>query len=198
LLFRRAARSPDLRCHRKGNTVIFGEHAVIRTAEPDDAPTLKRFYDQDIPRSATLDRRREPYRPTTDELRELLGNKELKIAGEYYAVEDQTGLVRGFCSLRSGRFEVFFGEMLLMFLDEADLATPLADETFEFVRDKAFVDRRLNKMMAHCLNGETALREFLVKQGFQSDGVSREMLFTKGRWYDNETLSLFASQIKEA
>jgi RimJ/RimL family protein N-acetyltransferase len=174
--------------------VIFGEHCVIRAAEPDDAPTLKRVYDLPKPRAAILDRRREPYQPTTDELRELLASKDLKLLGEYYAVEDKTGIIRGFCSLRAGRHDVFFGEMLLMFLDEMDLTGPIAAEAFAFLRNKAFAERRLTKIVAHCLDGEEALRTFLVANGFRSDGVSREMLFTRGRWFNNETLSLFASE----
>ena len=177
--------------------MIFGEHCVIRAAEPEDAPTLKLVYNPANPRAATLDRRREPHQPTTDELRELLANKDIKLLGEYYAVEDKTGRVRGFCSLRAGRQDVFFGEMLLMFLDEADLASPMAAEALAFLRDKAFVERRLTKIIVHCLDREGALRGFLVANGFRSDGVAREVLFSQGRWFNNETLSLFASDSKD-
>lgn len=178
--------------------MIFGEHCVIRAAEPNDAPALKRVYHPGKPRAATLDRRREPILPTTDELRELLGNKDVKLLGEYYAVEDATGEIRGFCCLRAGRQDVFFGEMLLMFIEDADLGTGMAGETFAFLKHKAFMERRLNKIVAQCLDTETDLRVFLVQQGFQSDGVAREVLYTLGRWFDNETLSLFASQHEDA
>ncbi|MFO7973987.1 MAG: GNAT family protein [Candidatus Hydrogenedentota bacterium] len=177
--------------------MIFGEHGVIRAAEPDDAPTLKRVYNLPKPRAAVLDRRREPYQPTNDELREALARKDLKYLGEYYAVEDKTGVIRGFCSLRAGRRDVFFGDMLLMFLDEADLERPIAAEAFAFLRNKAFAERRLTKMVAHCLDGEDALRAFLMANGFHSNGVAREILFTRGRWFNCETLSLFASEHEE-
>ena len=178
--------------------MIFGEHCVIRAAEPDDAPALKELYEPAHPRAATLDRRREPIQPTMDELRELLGNKDLKLLGEYYVIEDKQGVIRGFCSLRAGRLDVFFGELLFMFLDEADLGAPMAEETLDFIKGKAFVERRLNKMIAHCLDNETALRAFLIEKGFRSDGVAREVLFTQGRWLNNETLSLFAPQNEDA
>lgn len=174
--------------------MIFGEHCVIRAAEPDDAPILKRVYDLPKPRAAILDRRREPYQPTTDELRELLASKDLKLLGEYFALEDKTGAIRGFCSLRAGRQDVFFGEMLLMFLDETDLAGPIAAEALAFLKNKAFAERRLTKIIAHCLDGEEALHAFLVENGFRGDGVSRDILFARGRWFNNETLSLFASE----
>jgi RimJ/RimL family protein N-acetyltransferase len=178
--------------------VIFGEHCGIRAAEPDDAPALKRVYHAAKPRAATLDRRREPIIPTTDELRELLNSKDVKLLGEYYAVEDATGEIRGFCCLRAGRQDVFFGEMLLMFIEDADLAGGMADETFAFLKNKAFAERRLNKIVAQCLDTETALRSFLLRQGFRSDGVAREVLYSLGRWFNNETLSLRASQHEDA
>jgi RimJ/RimL family protein N-acetyltransferase len=174
--------------------VIFGEHCCIRAAEPDDAPALKRVYQRAKPRAAALDRRREPIIPTTDELRELLSSKDVKLLGEYYAVEDATGEIRGFCCLRAGRQDVFYGEMLLLFIEDADLDTGMAGETFAFLKNKAFVERRLNKIVTQCLDTETALRSFLLRQGFTSDGIAREVLYTLGRWFNNETLSLRASQ----
>ncbi len=178
--------------------MIFGEDCVIRAAEPDDAAALKKLYKPSKPRAATLDRRREPYQPTIDEIRELLANKDVKLLGEYYVVEDRTGEIRGFCSLRSGRQDVFFGEMLFMFIDDGDLDTGMAAEAFAFIKNKAFMERRVNKIVVHCLDCESALRAFLIRHGFESDGVAREVLFTHGHWFDNETLSLFASQHEDA
>lgn len=174
--------------------MIFNEHCMIRAAEPDDAPSMKRLYDPAVPRAALLDRHRERIDPSLGELREIIVSKDVKLFQEYYAVEDLTGLIRGFCSLRTGRQDVFFCELLFMFIDESDLDTEMAEEAFGFMKNKAFVERRLNKMMAHCLDSETRLRAFFTRHGFHSDGVAREVVFSLGRWFNNETLSLFAAQ----
>ena len=74
--------------------MIVGEHTIIRWAEPDDAPALRSFYDPAVPRCCLLDQRREPIFPTTDELREVLAQKEMG-RPVLFATEDKTGVVRG-------------------------------------------------------------------------------------------------------
>ena len=166
--------------------VIFGEHCCIRAAEPDDAPALKRVYHPGKPRAATLDRRREPILPTTDELRELLGNKDVKLLGEYYAVEDATGEIRGFCCLRAGRQDVFFGEMLLMFIEDADLGTGMAG-------DLCVPGTRLLWNAAwesSCLDTKRTCVSFLFNRDFKATGWRAVSM--PGRWFD-ETLSVCVS-----
>ncbi len=171
--------------------MITGEYGVIRTAEQDDAVALKRLYDPSQPRSALLDRKRELLVPTLDELRELLNHKESK-RGVFYTVEDRCGEVHGFCLLRGAQPEVSYAEFVVMFFEDADYATPLADETFGFLAQRAFVQLKLNKVVAQCLDGEAAYRDFLVCHGFESEGVQRDVLFNQGRWYSLESLQLSA------
>ena len=172
--------------------MITGEYAVIRAADGDDAPVLKALYDAPGPRCACLDSRRESIWPTTDELRELLGQKEMG-RPLLYAVEDGAGMVRGFCSVRSLNLDVNYAELLIMLRDEADFGAPLASEAFDFLARQAFQQFRLNKLIAHALDCETAQRDFLLRHGFMSNGAQREAVFAAGGWHNIETFSLFRS-----
>jgi RimJ/RimL family protein N-acetyltransferase len=106
-------------------------------------------------------------------------------------VEDLEGNIRGFCTLRGADQELAYGELVLMLFDEPDYDSPLADEVFEFLRKSAFQQKKLNKVVTYCLDGETAYRSLLIRKGFQSDGVQREIVFALGRWHNLESLSLF-------
>ncbi len=170
--------------------MITGEHAVIRTAEADDAYELKRLYDPFRPSSSMLDRARDMTIPTLDELRELLTRKD-KQAGALYTVENKRGEIRGLCGIRGIHQDARYGELLLTLFSDEDFESPLADEVFDFLYERAFQEKRLNKMSAHCLEDEHALRNFLLRKGFQSNGVQRDVLFTRGEWLDLESLTLF-------
>ncbi len=169
--------------------MITGEHSVIRMAEPDDAYELRRLYDPERPRSALLDRRREIMLPSVDELREGLARPEK--SGVLYAVEDKTGGIRGFCSLRGASAELRYGEIILPLFEDADYREALAQEVLAYLCRLAFRDRRMNKVLAHCLGDETEWRALLAERGFRSNGVQRQVLWTLGRWHDIETLTLF-------
>lgn len=170
--------------------MIRGTHAVIRSADTDDAPYLKMIYDPDHPRSCALDLRRELMLPTIDEVREAMAQKEMGRSA-FSAVEDVHGSVRGFCSLRGINPELSYSEFVMIFLDDADYAAPIAEEVFTYLRTLAFVRTRLSKVITHCLDNEVAYHNFLVAHGFRSDGRQRELVYGRGRWYDLEALSLF-------
>jgi len=170
--------------------MITTEHAVIRKAEADDAEAFRRLFDPDVPRSFVLDRRREIHFPTLDELRDVLGKKDAA-AGFLYAIEDRDGEVRGFTALRGVSLETGYAEAAIHFSAAADYAEPIADEAADYLLHQAFVVQRLNKVVHHCMETEEALRTFLLRRGFESDGVQREVIYTLGRWLDLETLSLF-------
>jgi len=172
--------------------MITGEFAVIRTAEPQDAETFHSLQDPECPRSAFLDRRREPVLAARDEVREMLTQKEVA-RGLFYALEDTTGSMRGFCALRELNPEVGYAEVVMMFCQDDDFQSPLADEAFGFLARQAFQRMRLNKVTARCMAHESAFRAFLMRNGFQSDGVQRDVLFAIGKWHNQETLSLFRS-----
>ncbi len=171
--------------------MIRGKYSAIRSAEADDAAVLKTFYDPSRPRSCLLDMRRELLLPSLDELREVLGQKE---QGKpiFYAVENLTGEVRGFCSMRGQSLESTYGEFVVV-LDDADLDTPLAVEVFQFLANQAFVRMRFNKILTHCLDSEQEYRAYLLRHGFKSDGVQRDVTFMLGRWHNLEAFSLFAA-----
>jgi RimJ/RimL family protein N-acetyltransferase len=171
------------------NRMILSENAVIRTAEPDDAGALKRLYDPGRPRCCLLDPRHEPMFPTFDELREVMSKSEM---GQpfLYAVEDTTGMIRGFCSLRAMNIEACFGEILVMFHDDADFAAPLASDVLDFLARRAFQQFHMNKIVSHALDNEQPLRDALLRHGFISNGVQRESVYTLGRWYGIESFTL--------
>lgn len=166
-------------------------HGYIRAAESEDAPALVRLYDPARPRAALLDAKREPIMPTLDDVRELLARKEVQ-QGVLYAVEDAVGIVQGFCSVRGVNTEAAFGETALLFLEDETYATPLAEDALDFVLERAFARQRLRKLLAHGLEGETALKTFLLGHGFESNGVQRDVLYSLGRWHCLEVFTRFA------
>ncbi len=169
--------------------MITGAHAVIRTAEPDDAGALLRLYDPEFPRCALLDPRREPIYPTFDELREVMSKSEM---GQpfMHAVEDKKGAIRGFCSLRALALEVRYGEIVMLMQEEADYSGAFSEEVFEFLLKRAFQQFGLNKVIANVLDNECAFSDSLLNAGFRSSGKQREVVYTLGRWHDVETFTL--------
>lgn len=172
--------------------MITGTYTVIRSADPDDARDLRRFYNPSRPRPALLDRRREVPIPTLDELRESLSQKE--IGADLYVVEDLTGTIRGYCTLRTASAELRYAEIMLLLHDDADYETPLAAEAMETMIQLGFQEKGLRKILAHTLEVDAAFHRILVARGFKSDGVQREILYFEGRFHDMETLSLFNDQ----
>jgi len=170
--------------------MITGQHSTIRSAELDDLHSLRALYAPDPPRSLHLDRRRELYIPTSDELRETINRPEVRLGFGLLAIEDREGNVRGFCALRGISQEAGYAEAYLAFIDLDDLATPMAEEVFQYLRRRAFVELRLNKLVAFSLDLETQWRAFLVHHGFTSDGVQREMVYTMGAYHDVESFTL--------
>jgi RimJ/RimL family protein N-acetyltransferase len=174
--------------------MITGEYTQIRTADPDDAPTMHQLYTSAVSRSALLDPRREPVLPNADELREALGTKDA-MKGNFFAIEDRSGIVRGFCMLRGSSKEAGYGEFNLMLLDAADYDLPLAEEAFRFAHARAFERLRTRKLIAHCLDTEQPLHDFLLRCGFECNGTQREVFFGAGRWHNLHTFSLFAPEL---
>lgn len=172
--------------------MIVGEHAVVRIADPDDAVSLAQLFDPQVPRSFSLNMRRELQYLTIDDLREALNHKDFR-AGLFYTIEDITGLVRGFFSIKTPLPEVNYSEFLFGLASSEDYNSPLAANAMEILERLAFVEKRLNKLVAQCLENETDFRALLEARGFQSDGVQRDVLFTGGRYLDLETLTLFRS-----
>ena len=172
--------------------MIYGEHALIRTADPDDAHAFQSLYDPDVPRSSLLSRTREPMFPTREEIRELFKRKE--DASTFYVVEDKEGRIRGFSALRTSqeqRDTAFLSEIILLFIDAEDYNSPIATEVFEWLKHAAFGKQRLNKLIAHTIDTEPALTAWLESVGFESNGIQREVLFTGGQWHNMQTFSLF-------
>ncbi len=172
--------------------MICSEHARIRATGPDDAAALHAFYAIGRPYASLLDKRREPFLPTVDELREMLGRKEAADLA-FYTVEDPTGIVRGFCSLRGMMPETNFGEVHVLFHELETYASPIGEAVFQFLRQRGFQRFHLHKLLAHALEGESAWRESLLRQGFISEGVQREVLYCGGHWHSLESFALFAT-----
>lgn len=170
--------------------MISGQFTVIRSAEPDDAYAMWRLYDPDRPRSFLLGPSREVMIPTQDEMREMLGRRDV-IQGSFFAIEDKSGEVCGCCVIRGAKMESEFAEVVVVLADDAAYDSPVADEAFDFLVKLGFTEKKLNKLVAHCLSNEQRYRDFLVRHGFVSDGVQREMVYTQGRYFDLESLSLF-------
>jgi RimJ/RimL family protein N-acetyltransferase len=173
--------------------MVIGQHAVIRAAEREDAAAFCAFYRAAEPKCSQLDQRREPLSPVYDELCEVMVQKEMG-SPLLYTVEDRVGVIRGFCAVRAVNVEIGHGEIVLMWLDDADFSAPIAGEALDYVLGLAFRRQRLRKVMAHALDRETALCDFLRRHGFRSEGVQREIVFTRGRWHNIETLTLFRSE----
>lgn len=176
--------------------MIIGEHTYIRTADPDDAEALLGVYLCDKPRSFMMDARREFQYPTLDELRQLLGRKEIR-TGALYVVEDKRGIVRGCVTLKTPMQEVSYSELVVVFLEPGDYMGALADETMAFVENTAFTLRKLRKIVTQCLETEEDYRELLVRNGYSSDGCQREVVFAEGRYLDLETFTRYNEQFEE-
>ncbi|MFA6242235.1 MAG: GNAT family protein [Candidatus Hydrogenedentales bacterium] len=174
--------------------MIVGEHSVIRAAEPDDAYSLIQLYDSEHPRSFLLGPAREVMTPTRDELREILIRRDL-VAGTFLVVEDKQGDVQGAAVFRGAKLESEFAEVVLALARDEAYRSPLAHEVFLYLRRVAFVDKKLNKIVSHCLSTEEASRVFLLAHGFHSDGVQRDMTYARGRYYDLEAFSLFRKDV---
>ncbi len=172
--------------------MISGKYTVIRSAEPDDAAPMWRLYDPKRPRSFLLGPTREVMIPTQDEMREMLGRRDV-IQGSFFTIEDLAGEIRGCCVLRGAKMESEFAEIVVALDSDAAYDTPLADEVIAFIEKMGFVDKKLNKLVAHCLSNETQYRAYLARHGFVSDGIQRQMVYTKGRYFDLESLSLFGN-----
>ncbi|HOJ32772.1 MAG TPA: GNAT family protein [Candidatus Hydrogenedentes bacterium] len=172
--------------------MIVGEHAVVRIADPDDAVFLARLFDPDMPRAFSLNIRRELQYLTIDDLREALSHKDFR-AGLFYTIEDLTGLIRGFFSIKTPLPEVNYSEFLFGLASSEDYDSPLAKNAMEILERLAFVQKRLNKLVAQCLENETDFRSLLEARGFTSDGIQRDVLFTGGRYLNLETFTLFRS-----
>ncbi len=174
--------------------MIISEHSVIRTAEPDDAYALMRLYDPGRPRSFLLGPHREIIVPTLDELREVLGRRDV-ITGAFFVVENTVGEVRGCGVMRAARLESEFAEVMVGLEDDADYSTPLADEALDYLCRLALLEKKLNKVVACCLLTEGVYRDLLIRHGFKSDGTQRDIMYTLGRYFDLESLSLFRKDV---
>jgi RimJ/RimL family protein N-acetyltransferase len=172
--------------------MIDGTHCFIRTTEADDAPVLFTIYDRTYPRAGLLDRRHEAVMPTVRELQMTL-EKEKGVKGVLFTVEDRQGVIQGFCGLRALDHEAKFTELNLFFLEDASYSSPMATEVFQFLKTRAFSTWKLNKLTASCLDNESAFREFLLSEGFESNGIQREAFFGQGRWHNLEAFSLYPS-----
>ena len=177
--------------------MIIGEHAVIRSADLDDAHAFAALYDPTYPRSFMLDARRELQNPSPDEVRESLRLKEFR-HGIFYVIEDRSGTVRGFSAVKTAGHEMSYAEMLCAFFDDSDSETPMASEFMRFIKRLCLVDRRLNKLIAQHLDNETGYGRLLEHEGFQLNGRQRQLLFTQGRYYDLLTYSLFRRDYEAA
>ena len=176
--------------------MITGQHVIIRTADPDDARSLLRLYDTTRPVAFILGPSREVAVPTLDELQETLARREVA-TGSFYVIEDPEGAIRGCCAMRGIAKETTHAEMALALVDDTDYEAPLAQDALEFLRHSAFVEKKLTKLMAHCLDTEQAYRNLLARSGFESAGVQRDMVYACGRYYDLESLRLFCNDYRE-
>lgn len=165
------------------------DNGYIRMAEPDDARTLWWLYFDGNPRAGLLDNRREPLIPTVDELRELLGRHEAAM-GNLFAIENNVGEVAGFCNLRGMTQDTGFGDLAVMFHSDNTFQTTLADSVMHFVFERSFEKSQRKRIYASILSCESCLRDFLIRHGFESNGVQREVIYARGTWLDIESLSL--------
>ena len=173
--------------------MITGLYCAIRTADPNDARALSALYNGAVPRAAYLNRRREILLPTLDDLRETLTQQNRPNPSSLYVVEDLEGLLRGLCALNTGGTETAHGEIFCLFHYEEDYVSPIGRETLAFLCRQGVREKHLNKVVAQCLETETGYRQALADMGFESNGVQREVLYTQGRYFSLETLTLYAN-----
>lgn len=165
------------------------DDGYIRMAEPDDAQALWRLYFDGHLRASLLDSLYERMHPTVDELHEMLGRAEIT-QGNLFAIEDTYGEVVGFCNLRGMTKASVVGDFMLMFHDPEQFNTPLADSIHQFAWERSFEMAQRKRIHAPCLTCETTFRAYLLRHGFESVGVQREVLHAQGAWQDLETFSL--------
>lgn len=177
--------------------MITGNHIFIRGTEYDDVAALSELYRPGCLRAGLLDARREPILPSQEELQELLGRKEIA-DGAFYTVEDREGTIRGFCSLRGMNPEARFCEFSLLFRDPACYRGEVANEACDIMLERAFVRLGLRKVVAYCLGGEREFAELLARQGFESAGIQRQVLYAAGNWHDLESFERTAAPTEAA
>ena len=169
----------------------------MRTAEPEDAPVFGALYSQRQPRSFLLDMRREIQMPTVDEIREVLSRKDPRQgASMMLVIEDKTGGIGGFTSLRPAPPEISYAELTFSMIDEADYTSPMAEEAFNYQIRLSFVERKLRKMIAQCLDNERGYRDMLLRLGFESCGLQRDVIFAAGVYHGLETFCLFNPEFR--
>ncbi len=169
--------------------MIIGTHTVLRFSEPEDAHFYRKLYLQGGAKAALLDNRREFGAPTLQEIRELLKKSESTRAF-LFTVEDPEGRLRGWCGLRALNIEAAFCELFVVFDAPEEYAGPMADETLDALLDRAFNRLGLQKVLATCLDSEETLHACLLRHGFQSCGVQRDVLYGKEGWRSLDTLAL--------
>ncbi|NLN94520.1 MAG: GNAT family N-acetyltransferase [Candidatus Hydrogenedens sp.] len=167
-------------------------HTTIRYCEPDDTAFVRALYYDGIPRASLLDGRRERMLPRRAEILEILQKSEAARA-MLFSIEDETGSLCGWGGLRGLNPDARFAELFLIFAHEDHYASPYAAEALEYLLKRAFYQTRLTRLLASCLHTETAWRACLVRKGFVSCGIQRDVLFAGGCWRDLETLELEAS-----
>ena len=171
--------------------MIVGDHCVVRSIDADDAEAFHRLYLGEHPPSALLDRRREFWVPTLDETRELLGSRQGDVVRGLCVLEDREGMARGFCAMRTHSTDNQFGNFVLMFFDAQDFEGPMADDAVGYLVEVAFSQRLLRKVMGQCFDNEREYRALLLRHGFESDGVQRDVVYSRGRWYSLESFTRF-------
>ena len=167
-------------------------HGYIRFSEAEDAFFLRDLYLNAPKRAALLDTRREPLMPTVSEVRELLARKDAA-HGLMYTVEDTTGALKGWCSLRGVNYEAGYGELMFLFDSEEDYHNAIADETMGYLLGRAFRQFNLYKVLVLCLDMEQALMQYLERKGFSRAGTQRQALFSGGTWHDLHIFTLRSS-----
>jgi RimJ/RimL family protein N-acetyltransferase len=169
-----------------------GSHTVIRNTDPDDSVLLWPLYGGAAPRSALLDQRREPIRPTRAELREIFTKTEP--SAQFFTVENMAGELLGQCALRGIGREQAYAEATLLLFDEALAAAAPGAEVAAFLKERAFRRLGLVKLVTHCLDTEGTMRAYWAAHGFVPCGTQRDVLWAKGRWHNQDVLSCFAPE----
>jgi hypothetical protein len=166
-------------------------HTTVRFCEPDDADFIRDLYYDGIPRAALLDGRREPMLPLRSEILEIIRKSEAARA-MLFSIEDGTGILRAWSGLRGLNPDARFAELFLVFADEAGYDSLQADEALGYLLDRAFFQTDLGRVLVSCLESEKAWRQFLLRKGFSSCGIQRDIMCISGTWTGIETLELTA------
>ncbi|MFA7693500.1 MAG: GNAT family N-acetyltransferase [Candidatus Hydrogenedentes bacterium] len=169
--------------------MILGTHTRIRFSEGEDASFYRNLYLTNEPKAALLDARREYGMPVRHEIEELLRKSESSRA-YLFTVEDLEGQRRGWCGLRGLNVEAGYCELFLVFRSDEEFLTPMADEALAMLLYRAFQQLRLNKVLVFSLKRESGLQQCLMKQGFRSCGIQRDVLYSGGTWHNLNTFVL--------